>query len=96
MKMLFKLRAIAALLIISALLSACSGSSVPNKVYAPEDLSGRTVGVLSDTAAEGFLDNMKNVTVRRCQSGAELMDELKKGRIDAVVCDAVDTGTLLS
>ena len=95
MKKFFCCRIIAALILISAILSACSGSTVPNKVFSPEDLSGRTVGVLSDTAAEGFLDNMRNVTVRRYQSGAEMMDELKKGRIDAVVCDGGDSGTLL-
>ena len=62
MKKFFCCRIIAALILISAILSACSGSTVPNKVFSPEDHSfaastgryaGRKAAAYAKTAARG-------------------------------------------
>ena len=90
-----RLRAVALFLILASVLCGCQGSSVPNEVKTPDDLSGKIIGVVADTAAESFAVNLRNVTVRRYQSGQDMMDELGKGHIDAALSDSSDTDGLL-
>lgn len=95
MKLKIQIRAAVIALILAALLCGCAGSSIKNEVKTPEDLPGKIIGVVADTAAESFIGNLRNVSVRRYQSGQDMMDELAKGHIDAAISYSADTDELL-
>ena len=69
-------------------LTAC-GSQVPaNTVFSRDDLAGKTVGVQLGTTGDTYVtDELPDSTVEQYSKGADAIQALKTGKIDAVMID---------
>ena len=69
-------------------LTAC-GSKVPaNTVFSREDLAGKTVGVQLGTTGDTYVtDELPDSKVEQYSKGADAVQALKTGKIDAVMID---------
>ncbi|MCI5751926.1 MAG: transporter substrate-binding domain-containing protein [Oscillospiraceae bacterium] len=78
----------AALCIMSVCaLSAC-GSSVPaNTVNSVDDLNGKTIGVQLGTTGDIYAGDVEGAAVERYNKGADAIQALKQGKVDAVIID---------
>ncbi len=82
--------------LIFFVITGCTSSQVPNKVYGPEDLEGKTVGVLSGSESEAYVEySGQNVYIRTCRDSDTLASELLSGEVDAVVADEKTTEQIL-
>ena len=79
-------------------MAACGGNTAAKsseaakkvEINGPSDLSGKKVGVQTGTTGDLFIsddENLKDVTVERYSKGAEAVQALAQGKIDAVVID---------
>ncbi|MDE6592727.1 MAG: transporter substrate-binding domain-containing protein [Oscillospiraceae bacterium] len=79
--------AMAAAVIMSAcVFSACSGGA-KNTVNSIDDLSGKHIGVQLDTVGDIFASDIEGAVVERYTKGADAIQALKQGAIDAVIID---------
>ncbi len=78
--------AAAAMTLCAAMLSSCS--DVPkNTVFSIADLEGKTIGVQLGTVGDMFASEVKDATVEKYNKGADAVQALKQGKIDAVIID---------
>ncbi len=85
MKKTFSLMAAAALL--AASLTACGG--VPaNTVHTADDLVNKTIGCQLGTTGYIFAGDVEGATVEPYNKGADAVQALKQGKIDAVIIDS--------
>ena len=70
------------------LMTAC-GSKVPaNTVFSRDDLAGKTVGVQLGTTGDAYVtDELPDSKVEQYSKGADAVQALKTGKIDAVMID---------
>ena len=83
-----KFAAVAAACVMSvSALTAC-GSSVPaNTVFSIDDLTGKTIGVQLGTTGDAYAGDIEGATVDRYNKGADAVQALKQGKVDAVLID---------
>ncbi len=65
-------------------LSGCAGS---NTVHSIADLDGKIIGVQLDTVGDTYTSDINGADVRRYFDGAEAVEELAEGKLDAVIVD---------
>lgn len=84
----------AAALFLAVSLAACGGSATTKKVESADDLSGAKIGAQTGTTgaqyiegdiADGVLD--KTTDLQQYNKGADAIQALKQGKIDAVIID---------
>lgn len=77
---------IAGMLCVS-MLASC-GSVSENTVHSVEDLEGKTIGVQLGTTGDIYAtSDVKDATVERFNKGADAVQALKQGKVDAVMID---------
>lgn len=83
--------AIAAAALSLAVLAGCGGSVSPNSVFSVDDLSGKTIGVQMGTTGDIYVSDYESdgsgTKVERYNKGADAVQALKQGKVDAVVID---------
>ena len=68
------------------MLASCGG--VPeNTVHNIDDLEGKTIGVQIGTTGQIYAEDVKDATVEKYNKGADAVEALKNGKIDAVIID---------
>ncbi|MDE7295077.1 MAG: transporter substrate-binding domain-containing protein [Oscillospiraceae bacterium] len=79
--------ALAAALIMSVCaFSACSGTA-KNTVNSIDDLAGKHIGVQLETVGDVLASDIEGADVERYTKGADAIQALKQGAIDAVIID---------
>ena len=80
--------------ILAALLAGVMGATmltacgVPkNTVHSVDDLEGKTVGVQLGTTGDIYAGDIKDATVEKYNKGADAVQALKQGKVDAVIID---------
>lgn len=81
------LSAVCAVVLGASMLTAC-GSVKPNEVHSIADLEGKKIGVQMGTVGMLYADDTKDATVERYDKGADAVQALKQGKVDAVIIDA--------
>ena len=73
----------------AVMLSGCGGGgSIPeNQVFSIDDLNGKTIGVQLGTVGDTYASDIENATVERYNKGADAVQALKQGKVDAVLID---------
>ncbi len=85
MKKLVKTIAAAALAV--TMLAGCGESVKPNEVFSVADLNNRTVGVQLGTTGDIYASDIEGATIERYKRGADAVQALKQGKVDAVIID---------
>lgn len=75
----------AALMMSAAILTGCSGKS---SVQSIADLNGKTIGVQLETVGDTYASDIEGATVERFTKGADAIQALKQGTLDAVIIDS--------
>ena len=73
--------------ILAVTLVGCSGGVKPNSVNSKEDLVGKTIGVQQGTTGDAEASKVEGATIDRYKKGADAIQALKQGKVDAVVID---------
>ncbi len=76
----------AALAICVTMLGAC-GKDEAKKIESAEDLEGATIGVQLGTTGDNYAEDVKDAKVEKYNKGADAVQALKQGKVDAVVID---------
>ncbi|MBR3970344.1 MAG: transporter substrate-binding domain-containing protein [Ruminococcus sp.] len=84
MKKLFT--AASAAILCFAMLTGCSGTK-ENTVHSADDLKNKTIGVQLGTTGDTLANDIEGATVERYKRGADAIQALKQGKIDAVIID---------
>lgn len=71
----------------AVMLVGCGNSVPENKVFSVDDLSGKKVGVQIGTTGDIYITDDETITPERYNKGADAIQALKQGKIDAVVID---------
>lgn len=58
-----------------------------SEITTPNDLAGRTIGVQLGTTGDFLADDVNDATVERYNKGADAIEALKTGKIEAVMID---------
>ncbi len=77
-----------ALLLVAtmATMTACGG--VPkNEVHTLDDLEGKKIGVQLGTTGDIYAEDIKDATIEKFDKGADAVQSLKQGKVDAVIID---------
>lgn len=65
-----------------------TGCGTPaNTVHSISDLEGKTIGVQQGTTGDVYAEGVKDATVERFNKGADAVQALKSGEVDAVITD---------
>lgn len=87
MKLKKLISVMAACMLSAAVFTGC-GESVPeNTVHSLDDLPGKTIGVQLGTTGDIFATDIEGATVERYNKGADAVQALKQGKVDAVLID---------
>ena len=78
---------IAAAAVFVATLTGCSAGVKPNEVHSKADLVGKTIGVQQGTTGDTEASKVEGATIDRYKKGADAIQALKQGKVDAVVID---------
>lgn len=66
-----------------------TGCGVPaNTVHSIDDLNGKSIGVQLGTTGDTYADGIEGATVEKFAKGADAVQALKQGKVDAVLIDA--------
>lgn len=68
------------------ILTAC-GSAPKNTVNSVDDLEGKVIGVQLGTTGDIYAEDVKDATVEKYNKGADAVQALKQGKVDAVIID---------
>ena len=83
-----KLISVAAAAVLSAAMFTGCGSKAPeNTVFSIDDLNGKKIGVQLGTVGDTYASDVEGATVERYNKGADAVQALKQGKIDAVIID---------
>ena len=85
MKKTFSMMAAAAMLAIA--MTACA-SVPPNAVHTADDLVNKTIGCQLGTTGYVFAGDVEGATVDPYNKGADAVQALKQGKVDAVIIDS--------
>lgn len=69
------------------LFTGCSSSIPANSVHSAADLEGKKIGVQLGTTGDEYASDVKDATVEKYNKGADAVQALKQGKIDAVIID---------
>ena len=58
-----------------------------NTVHSVDDLEGKTIGVQLGTTGDIYAEDIKDATVEKYNKGADAIQALKQGKVDAVIID---------
>ena len=87
MTMMKKLTALTVSAVIAATLF--TGCGVPeNTVHSIDDLKGKTIGVQLGTTGDIFAEDVEDAKIEKYNKGADAVQALKQGKIDAVIIDS--------
>jgi len=77
---------IAAFAMAAVMLTSCG---VPaNTVHSVDDLKGKTIGVQLGTTGDTLASDIEDASVEKYTKGADAIQSLKQGKIDAVIIDS--------
>lgn len=80
-----------AVVMIAGLMAACGSSKKENTIFSKDDLPGKKIGVqlgtTGDTYCKDYEEDGSGTKVERYNKGADAIQSLKNGTIDAVVID---------
>ncbi len=79
--------AISTLVLIVCMMSGCSAETAVNTVFGVEDLVGKKIGVQMGTTGMTYAEKIEDSTVEKYNKGADAVEALKQGKIDAVLID---------
>ena len=75
-------------LLLCTALTGCGGPA-PNTVFCADDLAGKTIGVQLGTTGYIYAsDEIEDATVEPYNKGADAIQALKQGKVDAVIIDS--------
>ena len=80
------IKTFAAMLAAAAICSGCSQVK-PNEVFAVADLDNKVIGVQLGTTGDIFASDIEGATIERYKNGADAVQALKQGKVDAVIID---------
>ena len=71
------------------ILASCGGSIPANTVFSADDLAGKKIGVQLGTVGDLFASDYEadGAVVERYNKGADAVQALKQGKVDAVIID---------
>ena len=76
------------LLVMAMMLSACGSSeNSGSSIKSADDLKGKVIGTQLGTTGEIFAGDVENATVEKYNKGADAIQALKQGKVDAVIID---------
>ena len=79
----------AGLLAAAMCVTMLTGCGVPaNTVHSVDDLEGKTIGVQLGTTGDIYAEDVKDAKVEKYNKGADAVQALKQGKVDAVIIDA--------
>lgn len=81
------IKTIAALALTIAVCAGCSQSAKPNTVFSVADLDNKSIGVQLGTTGDIYASAIEGATIERYKNGADAVQALKQGKIDAVIID---------
>ena len=83
-----KIALLAAGALLCTALTGCGGPA-PNTVFSIDDLPGKTIGTQLGTTGYIYAsDEIENATVEPYNKGADAIQALKQGKVDAVIIDS--------
>ena len=80
--------AVSALVLLMCMLTGCAAEKAENTVFGADDLVGKKIGVQIGTTGMTYAEGIKDATVEKYNKGADAVEALKQGKIDAVLIDA--------
>ena len=80
------IKTFAALVAAVAICAGCSQVK-PNEVFSVADLENKTIGVQLGTTGDIFASDIEGATIERYKNGADAVQALKQGKVDAVIID---------
>ena len=81
-------KSIAAAVLTITVLAGCSEGVKPNEVFSVADLDNKTVGVQLGTTGDIYASDIEGATIERYKRGADAVQALKQGKVDAVIIDS--------
>lgn len=82
-----KITLFAAGALLCASLTGCGGPAA-NTVFSADDLTGKTIGVQLGTTGDIYARDVEGATVEAYNKGADAVQALKQGKVDAVIIDS--------
>ncbi|MBE6854579.1 MAG: transporter substrate-binding domain-containing protein [Ruminococcus sp.] len=79
-------QAFSAVVLCVGLLTGCGGPG-PNTVHTADDLENKNIGVQLGTTGDIFAEDVAGAVIERYNSGADAVQALKQGKVDAVIID---------
>lgn len=73
--------------VLSILMLTACGSVPKNTVNSTDDLEGKVIGVQLGTTGDIYAEDVKDATVEKYNKGADAVQALKQGKVDAVIID---------
>lgn len=80
------LKSVTAVLAAMIICAGC-GQVKPNEVFSVADLDNKTIGVQLGTTGDIYATDIEGATIERYKRGADAVQALKQGKIDAVIID---------
>lgn len=81
-------KSIAATVLTITVLAGCSQGVKSNEVFSVADLDNKTVGVQLGTTGDIYASDIEGATIERYKRGADAVQALKQGKVDAVIIDS--------
>lgn len=96
-RILFMKKFISAIAAFSMAALMLTGCGVPaNTVHSVDDLNGKTIGTQLGTTGDTFADGIEGATVEKFSKGADAVQALKQGKVDAVIIDSEPAAVFVS
>ncbi len=76
---------LASVAMAAVMLTGCGVSA--NTVFSIDDLTGKTIGTQLGTTGDTFADGIEGAKVEKFAKGADAIQALKQGKVDAVIID---------
>ena len=80
------LKSIAATAMLVVMCAGCGGVK-PNEVFTKDDLTNKIIGVQLGTTGDIFAEDVEGAQIERYKAGADPVQALKQGKVDAVIID---------
>lgn len=81
-------KSIAAAVLTVTVLAGCSQGVKANEVFSVADLDNKTVGVQLGTTGDIYASDIEGAVIERYKRGADAVQALKQGKVDAVIIDS--------
>ncbi len=81
------IKSFAAMAMAAVICVGCSSGVKPNEVFSVADLEGKTIGVQLGTTGDIYSSDIKDAVIERYKVGADAVQALKQGKVDAVIID---------